>query len=761
VIEQRLQQRLRLLLTAPAALVLLIAVLAVTTARTPGLWPREAVFDLYQRLTPRPEAEAPGVAIVAIDEESIERIGPWPWPRTTLAELVTEAEQAGAAAAVVALPTVGLDPLSPEVVSRYWLAAERGQEAAARAIAALPSNDVALAASASGVPTALGVSAEVRPTDRNPSWVRADLENVPWLRIAGEGGTGFLSLPGVGLPGLPEALRGAALPAVLGLPADADGHVRRAGLLYAQDGRPVPAAGLAPFAARAAEEGAAPLIAAPASGRLRVGGEPVSAIAVGDAIVPLDARSELRLWLPGDTSLPSVPAWRVLTEGERWTQALSGRAVMIGRTDDEAGTVETARGPLPRVAVHALLHEQLRLGAVPVRPGWAGPAEGLAALVLGLGAILAAVFLRPLIAGNLVLFLSLLAAGGATLLFRATGTLLDPVPVVAAMAGGQLAVLAMVVGDMLLRDDQVRGAFHGALPPATMRKLQARGGGRLLRGQRRQVTVLSCALRLPPEVVQRFEGRPDDFVRFTASVNDALRRTIMSHQGTVDYAENGQLLGYWNVPEDQPQHVEHACACALKMIDDVNTLSENVEAAAYSGSASMDAGFAEGVIEIGIASGPCFAGPLGVGARNRYAVIGEAVSLATRLRARSVLYGPAIVTDDAVFDALRHHYAFLDLDLVRLDGGEARGVYGLVGNPFLKASKAFRTLADTQRELLMCWRAGDFAGATVQLQRLRALPGVRDAYIDLFDARLEVARASEARRRATDLGFDPAEVLAL
>ncbi len=197
------------------------------------------------------------------------------------------------------------------------------------------------------------------------------------------------------------------------------------------------------------------------------------------------------------------------------------------------------------------------------------------------------------------------------------------------------------------------------------------------------------------------------------------------------------------------------------MIDDVNTLSENVEAAAYSGSASMDAGFAEGVIEIGIASGPCFAGPLGVGARNRYAVIGEAVSLATRLRARSVLYGPAIVTDDAVFDALRHHYAFLDLDLVRLDGGEARGVYGLVGNPFLKASKAFRTLADTQRELLMCWRAGDFAGATVQLQRLRALPGVRDAYIDLFDARLEVARASEARRRATDLGFDPAEVLAL
>ena len=152
------------------------------------------------------------------------------------------------------------------------------------------------------------------------------------------------------------------------------------------------------------------------------------------------------------------------------------------------------------------------------------------------------------------------------------------------------------------------------------------------------------------------------------------------------------------------------------------------------------------MVEIGIASGPCFAGPAGVGARNRYTAIGETVSLATRLRARSTLYGPAIITDDAVFDALRHHYAFLDLDVVRLEGSaQSRAVYGLVGNPFLKASKAFRQLADTQRELLLSWRSGDLAAATLQLQRLRALPGVPDPYVALFEARILAARAAQER----------------
>ncbi len=48
---------------------------------------RNAAFDGYQRRWPRLYAEAP-VRIVDVDGESLARLGPWPWPRTRLAELV-------------------------------------------------------------------------------------------------------------------------------------------------------------------------------------------------------------------------------------------------------------------------------------------------------------------------------------------------------------------------------------------------------------------------------------------------------------------------------------------------------------------------------------------------------------------------------------------------------------------------------------------------------------------------------------------------
>ena len=758
MIEQRLQQRLRLLLAAPAAIVLLVAALAVTTARAPGVQPREAVFDLFSRLSPRPAA-APRAAVIDIDEESTQRLGPWPWPRTALAELVTAAEEAGASSVVLAVPVEGPDPLSPEVVGRYWLDGQRGDQAAARAVAALPSNDVALAGAASGLPTGLGVARAVPATDRSPSWVRADAAPVSWLSFTGREGTGregggFLALPAA-TPRAPlsAGLSAAGTPVVIGLPADADGVVRRTPLLWAVDGQPTPAAGAAPLAF------GGQVLVAPRRGSLRVGGTPPAALGAGDAVLPLDHRAEARLWWPADTDVATVPAWRALTGGAQWTRQLSGKIVIIGATAAAEAPVSTARGPMTLAQAHALLADQALAGSVPVRPGWAGPAEAFAALLFGALAVAAAVFAPALIAALFTLLIAVAGGVAAYVVFRGTGLLIDPVPLAAAMAGGQSGVVAMVLGDMMLRDDAVRGAFHGALPPATMTKVQSRGGAALLRGVRRDVTVLSCSLRLPARVVARFESRPDDFVRFQASANDALRRAILAHEGTVDAGENGQLLGYWNVPEGSANHIEHACACALRMVDDVVALSENVQAAALSGEASVDAGFADGMLEIGLASGPAFAGPVGIGSRNRYAVLGDPVSLATRLRARSPLYGPAIITDDRVFDALRHHYAFLDLDLVRLDGSdEVRGVYGLVGNPFLKASKAFRTLADTQRELLLSWKAGELDAVTRQLQRLRALPGVTEPYVALFEARLAEARA---RPRSPRESWHPETVLVI
>ena len=48
---------------------------------------RNAGFDFYHQSKPRDYAPLP-VAIIDLDDSSIEELGQWPWPRTRLAEMV-------------------------------------------------------------------------------------------------------------------------------------------------------------------------------------------------------------------------------------------------------------------------------------------------------------------------------------------------------------------------------------------------------------------------------------------------------------------------------------------------------------------------------------------------------------------------------------------------------------------------------------------------------------------------------------------------
>jgi adenylate cyclase len=61
---------------------------------------QDLVFDQYQRWKARPSAFDQPVRIVAIDDESLSRLGQWPWPRQRLAALIEALKGAGAAAIV-------------------------------------------------------------------------------------------------------------------------------------------------------------------------------------------------------------------------------------------------------------------------------------------------------------------------------------------------------------------------------------------------------------------------------------------------------------------------------------------------------------------------------------------------------------------------------------------------------------------------------------------------------------------------------------
>ena len=104
---------------------------------------RLKVFDIFQRLAPRPYTPVP-VRFVDLDDESLARVGQWPWPRTVVAQMVASLANAGAAVIVFDVVFADPDRTSPRQVLPLWPATPEVQ-ALIDNPDALPDHDAVLA----------------------------------------------------------------------------------------------------------------------------------------------------------------------------------------------------------------------------------------------------------------------------------------------------------------------------------------------------------------------------------------------------------------------------------------------------------------------------------------------------------------------------------------------------------------------------------------------------------------------------------------
>jgi adenylate cyclase len=103
---------------------------------------RLIAFDSYQKLAPQSYDPELPVRVVVIDDESLSRLGQWPWPRTLLRDLVLALDADGAA--VVAFDVLFAEPdrSSIEEIAKH-LPPERAS-ALLEGMAGEPSNDALL-----------------------------------------------------------------------------------------------------------------------------------------------------------------------------------------------------------------------------------------------------------------------------------------------------------------------------------------------------------------------------------------------------------------------------------------------------------------------------------------------------------------------------------------------------------------------------------------------------------------------------------------
>ena len=100
---------------------LLLAGAALVSLQQPALLThlQNLVWDNYQRAKPRIYQPMP-VRIVDIDEESLKRLGQWPWPRTEIARLVDRLAEMGALTVVYDILFSEPDRISPKSLQNFF-----------------------------------------------------------------------------------------------------------------------------------------------------------------------------------------------------------------------------------------------------------------------------------------------------------------------------------------------------------------------------------------------------------------------------------------------------------------------------------------------------------------------------------------------------------------------------------------------------------------------------------------------------------------
>jgi adenylate cyclase len=696
-------RQVRRLLSARVLGVALLAALLLLRWHDPG--PLEELrlrtFDLFQLISPRVVDKRP-VVIVDIDEASLRKLGQWPWPRTRVAELIDRLTQHGAAAIAFDVIFAEPDRLSPGVAADTYKTLDEETRARLRA---LPSNDEIMAEAIKRSTVVLGETVmpvavpqhEGQPPPVGVAYIGADPRRF------------LFDFPGLlrNIPTLDNAAAGRGLFSII---PERDGIVRRVPMIVTAQDKLLPTLTLEII--RAVTRTNTIMTRADESG--------IKSVSVPEARLEFPTDGNGRFWIhfsPHDTGR-YVSAVDVL-EGRMPADRVAQRLVLIGTS--ATGLLDLKTTPIdpamPGVEVHAQILESVLTNATLSSHRWAKLAEIGAAFVIGVALIVLVPMLGP---GWLLLFGAAIVSalvGTSWYYFTQHQLLIDfTFPLLSSFLIYLTLVFTNFVKEQAQRR-QIRSAFGQYLSPALVEQLAQSPEKLVLGGEAREMTIMFSDVRGFTTISEIYKDDPQGLTALMNSFLTPLTNAIIDRNGTIDKYMGDAIMAFWNAPIDDNRHELNACEAALDMLDRVEVLNRDREAAAKESNAL----FVPIQIGVGINTGRCVVGNMGSDLRFDYSVLGDSVNLASRLEGQCKSYGLPIILGSRTASIAKDKFAMLELDFIAVKGKkEPEVVYALVGREDMINSERFERWREINMKMLSRYRGRDWAEALSAIEEGRA-----------------------------------------
>ena len=694
----------RWLTSARALCVVLLLALLFMRVSDPG--PLEELrlraFDIFQVIQPRVATQRP-VVIVDIDEQSLRKLGQFPWPRTRIAEMITRLTELGAAAIGFDVIFAEPDRLSPALAADVYRDLD---EETRNKLRALPSNDQIMADALKRSRVVLGETGLPTPVPQTEG-------QPPIGGVAARGGDpkAFLfSFPGLlrNVPVLEHAASGRGL---FSIRTERDGIVRRIPMAMQAQGNIMPSLS---FEMLRVATGASTIL-------IRMDGAGVTSVALPGFEMPTDRNAQLWVHFAPHDKARYISALDLI-EGRVPADRVAQRLVLVGTS--AAGLLDLKTTPndptMPGVEIHAQVLESILSKSGLSQPNYAVGAELGAAAVLGALIIIIAPILGPV---YLLLFGALMIAllvGGSWYFFSELKLLLDfTFPLLSSLLIYVTLVFTNFVKEQAQRR-QIRSAFGQYLSPALVEQLAQSPEKLVLGGEARNMTIMFSDVRGFTTISEVYKDDPQGLTALMNSFLTPLTNAIIDRKGTIDKYMGDAIMAFWNAPLSDPIHELNACEAALDMLERVDRLNrEREEASKVNGSLFLPIN-----IGVGINTGRCVVGNMGSDLRFDYSVLGDSVNLASRLEGQCKSYGLPIIIGSRTASVAKDKFALLELDFIAVKGKkEPEVVYSIVGREDMINSERFQRWHELNVRMLSHYRSRNWTGALAAIEEGLAAGG--------------------------------------
>jgi adenylate cyclase len=659
---------------------------------------RVRTFDTFQRIDPRKKAVRP-VTIVDIDDKSMEKLGQWPWPRTRIADLITELTRLGAV--VIAFDAVFSEPdrLNPNIAADTF---RNLDEATREKLRLLPSNDQVFADAIKASRVVLGESGlpeEIVALDKTLP--------VTGLAMLGEEPQRFMfDFPGL-LRNVPVLEHAAAGRGLFTIRPERDGIVRRVPMIMQAQGQTMPS--LTFEMLRVATGSGTILIKSEKAG--------IKSIGIRGLQIPTDNNGQFWVHYARNDASIYVPAINVLEKNVA-PDMIAGKLVLIGTSAVGLNDIKTTpvSRAMPGVEIHAQVLESALTGAVISQPIYGIAIEFTTALLFGLLVIAFAPAFGPVTLVALGAVFATALIGTSWYFYTQHRLLIDfTYPLMSTTAIYLTLIFSSFVREQQQRK-QIRGQFAQYMSPVLVEQLAHSPEKLVLGGEEREMTIMFSDVRGFTTISESYKRDPQGLTALMNRFLTPLTNVIIEQNGYIDKYMGDAIMAFWNAPLDDTQHEVNACEAAIQMLEQIDVVNKQREQEAADGGhvyIPLNVG-------VGLNTGIGVVGNMGSDRKFNYSVLGDSVNLASRLEGQSKEYGFPIIIGSKTAMAAKEKFAILELDFIMVKGKkEPEVIYAIAGREDTAQSGRFQRLRNLTIEMLGCYRSRDWEGALAAIERGR------------------------------------------